>query len=47
MLDDLGFGQSGCYGGQIETPHIDRLLKQHGYHTMCVGKWHLAPGQHS
>jgi arylsulfatase len=26
-LDDVGFGQLGCYGGPIETPHIDALAK--------------------
>ena len=108
LLDDLGFGQSGCYGGLIDTPHVDRLaakglrytnfhttglcspsraalltgrnhhsvgfaaisemssgfpgshaflpksaatlaevLKQNGYSTFAVGKWHLAPAQHT
>jgi arylsulfatase A-like enzyme len=28
LLDDVGFGQLGCYGGQIETPNIDKLAKQ-------------------
>ena len=25
MADDLGFSDLGCYGGEIETPHLDRL----------------------
>lgn len=25
VLDDLGFGQLGCYGSEIHTPHIDYL----------------------
>ena len=25
LLDDLGFSDLGCYGSEIETPHIDRL----------------------
>lgn len=25
MLDDMGFSDLGCYGGEIRTPHIDRL----------------------
>jgi arylsulfatase A-like enzyme len=25
MADDLGFSDLGCYGGEIETPHLDQL----------------------
>lgn len=25
MLDDLGYSDIGCYGGEIKTPHIDKL----------------------
>ena len=25
MTDDLGFSDIGCYGSEIETPHLDRL----------------------
>ena len=25
MADDMGFSDIGCYGGEIETPHIDAL----------------------
>ena len=25
MVDDLGYSDFGCYGGEIETPHIDAL----------------------
>jgi len=27
MCDDMGFSDIGCYGGEIETPHIDRLAQ--------------------
>lgn len=27
VLDDIGFGQLGCYGSPIETPNIDLLAK--------------------
>lgn len=104
VLDDLGFGQLGCYGGTASTPHLDGLaasgvaltsfhttalctptrsalltgrnshrngmgsvplratddegynartpkshgylsevLRQEGYSTIAVGKWHLTP----
>ncbi|MFM8531137.1 MAG: arylsulfatase, partial [Ilumatobacteraceae bacterium] len=104
VLDDVGFGQLGCYGSPIRTPNIDRLaatgvrfdrfhvtsicsstraalltgrnhhavgvgatqetsfalpgysgrippsaatlariLRDNGYNTMAVGKWHLTP----
>lgn len=104
VLDDIGFGGLGCFGGPVQTPNIDRLaaeglsynnfhttgicsptraclltgrnlhsvgvgvlmefpagypgyttylsksaatmpqmLKEQGYNTYCVGKWHLAP----
>lgn len=25
LVDDMGYSDPGCYGGEIETPHIDRL----------------------
>ncbi len=25
LVDDLGFSDLGCYGGEIETPHLDKL----------------------
>jgi len=25
VADDLGFSDLGCYGGEIRTPHLDRL----------------------
>ena len=28
MLDDLGFSDVGCYGGDVRTPHIDGLAKR-------------------
>jgi len=27
ILDDTGFGQLGCYGAPIDTPNLDRLVK--------------------
>src|SRR3954447_26095437 len=28
VLDDVGFGALGCYGGPIETPNIDRIAAE-------------------
>ena len=28
MADDLGYSDLGCYGGEIETPNIDRLAEE-------------------
>lgn len=27
MVDDMGFSDLGCYGGEIDTPHLDRLAE--------------------
>ena len=27
MVDDMGFSDLGCYGGEIETPNLDKLAK--------------------
>jgi len=40
VLDDVGFGQLGCYGGLVNTPNIDRLaengLKYNNFHTTAL-----------
>lgn len=28
MLDDLGYSDLGCYGGEINTPNIDQLASE-------------------
>ncbi|MDP0492149.1 MAG: arylsulfatase [Verrucomicrobiota bacterium JB023] len=28
LVDDMGYSDLGCYGGEIETPHIDRLAAE-------------------
>ncbi|MEO0341431.1 MAG: sulfatase-like hydrolase/transferase [Bacteroidota bacterium] len=30
MVDDMGYSDIGCYGGEIPTPHIDRLAEGGG-----------------
>ena len=28
LCDDMGFSDLGCYGGEIDTPHLDRLVEE-------------------
>lgn len=39
VADDLGFGDIGCYGGNIETPNIDALAKN----GIRFTQFHTAP----
>ena len=27
LADDMGYSDIGCYGGEVETPNLDRLAK--------------------
>lgn len=40
MLDDVGYGQLGCYGGLTATPNIDKLadngLRYTNFHTLAL-----------
>ncbi|MDP8925255.1 MAG: arylsulfatase, partial [Chloroflexota bacterium] len=40
VLDDAGFADLGCYGAEIETPHMDRLaaggLRYTNFHTTAM-----------
>lgn len=40
VLDDMGFAQLGCFGSDIETPHIDRLadggLRYNRFHVTAL-----------
>ena len=27
MVDDMGYSDIGCYGGEVQTPHLDQLAK--------------------
>lgn len=28
LVDDMGFSDIGCYGGEVRTPNLDRLARQ-------------------
>lgn len=28
MADDMGYGDASCYGGDIQTPHLDRMARE-------------------
>lgn len=34
--DDLGYGDLGCYGSRIRTPHLDRLAREGMRFTHCL-----------
>jgi arylsulfatase A-like enzyme len=40
VLDDVGFAQLGCFGGEIDTPNIDRLaaggLRYNRFHVTSI-----------
>src|SRR5438309_10042453 len=40
VLDDMGFAQLGCFGSDIDTPHIDRLadrgLRYNRFHVTAL-----------
>jgi arylsulfatase A-like enzyme len=40
VLDNVGFGQIGCFGGPIQTPNIDKLaangLRYNNFHTTAL-----------
>jgi arylsulfatase A-like enzyme len=40
VLDDVGFAQLGCFGSDIDTPHMDRLaadgLRYNNFHTTTL-----------
>ena len=27
LADDMGYSDIGCYGGEADTPHLDRLAQ--------------------
>jgi len=53
MLDDMGYSDLGCYGGEIKTPNIDRLAatgvrftQMHNSARCCPTRASLLTGHH-
>src|SRR5262245_14042120 len=53
LADDLGYSDPGCYGGEIETPNIDRLAsggvrftQLYNVARCCPSRAALLTGQH-
>lgn len=53
MLDDMGYSDLGCYGGEIMTPNMDRLAaggvrftQMHNSARCCPTRASLLTGQH-
>jgi len=53
LVDDMGFSDVGCYGGEIDTPHIDRLAADglrftqfHNSGRCCPTRASLLTGRH-
>ncbi|MFI3270278.1 MAG: arylsulfatase [Rikenellaceae bacterium] len=47
LVDDLGFSDLGCYGGEISTPNIDRLASKGVRVTQFVNSSKSAPSRAS
>ena len=53
LVDDMGFSDIGCYGGEIETPNLDRLASGglrftqfYNYGRCCPTRAALMTGLH-
>ena len=45
LMQDLGYSDVGCFGGEIKTPNIDRIAREGALFTDCetnLGKRHWA-----
>ncbi|MDW8036867.1 MAG: sulfatase-like hydrolase/transferase, partial [Thermoguttaceae bacterium] len=45
LADDLGYSDLGCYGGEIETPHLDRLAAGGLRFTQCYNSARCWPSR--
>jgi arylsulfatase A-like enzyme len=47
VADDMGFSDLGCYGGEIETPHLDRLATAGLRFSQCYNCAECGPSRAS
>ena len=47
LADDLGYSDLGCYGGEIPTPHIDRLAGGGARFEVCYNSARCCPSRAS
>jgi arylsulfatase A-like enzyme len=47
VADDMGYSDAGCYGGEIETPNLDRLAKEGLRFTQCYSTGRCWPSRTS
>jgi arylsulfatase len=47
LADDLGWSDLGCYGGEIRTPHLDRLAAGGLRFTQCYNSSRCCPSRAS
>lgn len=46
VADDMGFSDAGCYGGEIETPNLDRLAAGGLRFSQCYNNSLCGPSRH-
>ena len=47
LVDDMGFSDVGCYGGEIETPNVDTLAAGGLRFSRCYNNAWCAPSRFS
>jgi len=47
IADDMGYSDAGCYGGEIETPHLNRLAANGLRFTQCYSTGRCWPSRTS
>ncbi len=45
VADDMGYSDAGCYGGEVETPHLDRLAANGLRFSQCYSTGRCWPSR--